>query len=130
MTELTPGSFEQFVRVNSFVVIHFWAKWNGYDAKMKEILRSQIPGELASRIGFGMLDTDPAEHHQICLQHQLRKVPSLAFYRDGLLLRVLTGLREAEQIIVLMRELVSRGLSNEPGSSAINICLRPGRKGR
>jgi len=107
MTELTQGSFQKFVRVNRFAVIHFWARWNGYDATMKDVLQSQIPVELAALIGFGMLDTDPSEHHDICRLHELRNLPSLALYRDGSLVLTLTGLREPNEIIAYLRELVS-----------------------
>jgi thioredoxin-like negative regulator of GroEL len=114
MTELTLASFQEFVRVNRFAVIHFWATWNGYDTKMKGLLRSQIPAELANLISFGMFDTDPAQHHDMCRQHKVRNLPFLALYRDGLLVRTLTGMRKPDEIIARLRELVSEVVYGGP----------------
>jgi thioredoxin-like negative regulator of GroEL len=108
MTELTHSSFQEFVRVNRFVVIHFWATWNGYDAQMKDLLRSQIPAELANLLAFGTLDTDPAEHHDICRKHNVRNLPFLALYRDGSLVHTLTGVRKPDEIVACLRDLVSK----------------------
>jgi thioredoxin 1 len=105
MTELTSHSLDEFVRANRFAVIHFWAAWNGYDATMKDILRSQIPTEPARVIAFGMFDTDPKHHHDICMRHRVLNLPFLAFYRDGSLVQSLTGLRTADEIAALLRKL-------------------------
>jgi hypothetical protein len=52
MTELTRASFQDFVRANRFAVVHFWASWSGYDAKMKDILGSRIPVDVGQQIAF------------------------------------------------------------------------------
>jgi thioredoxin-like negative regulator of GroEL len=106
MTELTHASFLDFVSGNRFVVVHFWAKWNNCDSRMKSILVSQIPKELGTQVAFGMLDTDPAEHHDLCTQHKILNLPYLAFYRDGSLVLTLTGTPKPEEIIGCLQELV------------------------
>jgi thioredoxin-like negative regulator of GroEL len=107
MTELTHTSFQDFVRANRFAVIHFYATWNGQDAKMKDLLARQIPAELSNVIAFGMLDVDPKEHHDICRQHKILTLPSLAFYRDVSLIQTVKGLRKSDEIIEHLRQLVS-----------------------
>lgn len=107
MTELTNASFQNFIRANRFAVIHFWAAWNGYDARMKDLLESQIPAEVGRQIVFGSFDTDPPEHHDLCRQHKILNLPFLAFYRDGSLVNSLTGIRTPEDVIVSLRNLVS-----------------------
>lgn len=105
MTALTAASFSQFVAANRFTVVHFWAVWNGYDIEMKRILTSEVPSELQSLISFATFDIDPPENHAICRHHDLLNVPFLAFYRDGSLVRTVTGLRKPHEIIGYLREL-------------------------
>ena len=107
MTELTHTSFQEFVRANGFAVIHFWAPWNCYDEKMEDLLRDQIPTELAHVIAVGMFDTDPVEHHDICRKHMVHNLPFLALYRGGSLVQTLTGMRKPDEIVACLRELVS-----------------------
>jgi thioredoxin-like negative regulator of GroEL len=108
MTPLTDTSFSQFVRGHRFALVHFWAVWNAYDLRMRALLESQIPSDLSDRVAFGTLDIDPAEHVELCKQHGVRNVPFLAFYRDGSLVRTLTGLRVPEVIVQHLRELVDQ----------------------
>jgi len=64
-TPLTGASFTEFIRVHRFVLVHFWAGWNGHDRKMKEVIESEIPSGVEKRVAFGSLDTDPPEHHEL-----------------------------------------------------------------
>ena len=107
MTELTHTSFLDFVRASRFALIHFYATWNGHDAKMKDLLLRRIPPELSNGIAFGMLDVDPKEHHDICEQHKILSLPFLALYRDGSLIQTVKGLRKPDEIIEQLRQLVS-----------------------
>ena len=104
-TQLTSETFSEFVRGHRFVVIHFWAAWNGYDYTMQKLLESKIPGELRERATFAQFDNDPPAHHEICRQHNVLNVPFLAFYRDGSLARSVTGMRKPEVIAEYLREL-------------------------
>ena len=89
-------------------MIHFWAVWNGYDVKMKDILTRQVPVEVRERIAFGSFDVDTPEHLEICRQHAVRNIPFLAFYREGALVRTVTGgVGHPEETISYLRELVS-----------------------
>ena len=107
VTDLTDASFSTFVRTHRFAVIHFWAAWNGSDKTMGEMLDGQVPPDLRSQIAFGRLDVDPPQHWDLCKQHNLVNVPSLAFYRDGLLVETLTGLREYPILAQHFRQLTS-----------------------
>ena len=91
MTDLTSASFVSFVEANRYAVVHFWAEWNGYDAKMKELLESRVPGDISKKIAFGRFDTGPAEHWATCREHRVLGVPFLAFYRDGKLVKTRAG---------------------------------------
>jgi len=107
MTDLTSASFLSFVQANRYAVVHFWAEWNGYDAKMKDLLEGRIPDDISKNIAFGRFDTGPAEHWEICRELRVLGVPFLAFYRDGKLVKTLSGLREEDVLIGHFRELLS-----------------------
>ena len=108
MTEVTHALFQDFVRANRFVVIHFRADWNLYDAEMKAILESQTPAGTGDPIALGTFDTEPAEHHDICREHKIRNIPFLAFYRDGVLVHTLTGMRNPDEIMVRRKRTSNR----------------------
>ena len=105
-TPLTSDTFSEFVRGNRFVVIHFWAAWNGHDAMMQRLLESQTPEDLRASVSFARLDIAPPAHHELCRQHNVLNVPFLAFYRDGLRMRSVTGMRTPEVIAEYVRALV------------------------
>ncbi len=105
-TPLTSDTFSEFVRGHRFVVVHFWAAWNGYDPLMQRLLESQIPDDLRESVAFARFDIDPPAHHELCRQHNVLNVPFLAFYRDGSLIRSVTGMRTLEVITEYLRELV------------------------
>ena len=103
---VTHETFGEFVRTHRFAVIHFWASWNGIDKMMSRLLESEIPVELREQVSFASFDIDPAAHHELCRQHQVLNVPFLAFYRDGVQVRTVTGMRKPEVISDYLRELV------------------------
>jgi thioredoxin-like negative regulator of GroEL len=107
MTELTHASFSEFVHANKFALVHFYASWNGHDAAMRDLLAHQIPADLSKLIAFGMLDVDPKEHRDICLQHRILNLPFLALYRDGSLIQTVKGIRAPDEMVEYLRKLVS-----------------------
>jgi hypothetical protein len=80
ITALTHTTFQEFVRSHRFVVIHFWAVWNGYDVMMRRVIESVIPEEFQIQIQFATFDVDPPEHHDICREHKVMGPPFLAYY--------------------------------------------------
>jgi thioredoxin-like negative regulator of GroEL len=107
VTDLTHSSFWEFVRTHRFAVIHFWASWNGYDVKMRELLDQDVPPEFRSHIAFGALSIDPEEHWEISRQHKIVNLPFLAFYRDGTLIRTQTGMLRQDDLIEYLRQLTA-----------------------
>ena len=103
---LTSETFSGFVREHRFVVIHFWASWNGDDHMMQRLLDSQLPSELRELVTFASFDVDPPAHHELCRQHNVLNVPFLAFYREGSLIRTVTGMRAPNAVTEHVRELV------------------------
>ena len=95
MTALTDKSFAAFTSANKFALIHFWAEWNRYDDELKATLEGGVP----SQVPIGTLDTDPLEHHDLCRSHQVRNLPFLALYRDGVLVTTVTGLLAGKEFV-------------------------------
>ena len=106
ITSLTHTTFAEFVRAHQFVVIHFWAVWNGYDVQMQKAIESQIPNELHNKIHFTTFDIEPPEHHPICQEHRVLTVPALTYYRDAKLVETVIGLHKLEAIIQSLRVLL------------------------
>lgn len=107
ITPLTPALFNDFTRLNKYVVIHFWAAWNRYDDEQKRLIESNIPEDLVARIAFGSFEVDPPEHHAICMGLNIRNLPFFALYRQGVLFNTRTGALNQENIIQLLRELIA-----------------------
>ncbi len=106
ITALTHSTFSEFVRSHRFVVIHFWAIWNGYDVMMRKLIETAIPAEIHEQIHFGTLDIDPPEHHEICREHRVMGPPFLAHYRDGQLVQTVIGLPKPEVVIQNLKALI------------------------
>ncbi len=50
MTLLTNDMLSKFVGTHRFVVIHFWAEWNGVDRLMQQLLESLGPSIVTKSI--------------------------------------------------------------------------------
>ena len=103
--ELNHLTFEPFLSNHKIAVVHFWAKWNGYDSEMTTFLNDRLPEELKATIAFGRLEIDPKEHWPICLRLRVFSVPFLALYRNGVLAGSIVGLLKAE-ILKRLSELI------------------------
>jgi thioredoxin-like negative regulator of GroEL len=89
--------------------VHFWAVWNGHDARMTKILERVIPTEMRVVIAVGTLDTDRPEHWPICRELKVLNLPFLAFYRDGSLIHPVVGLKESDGV-----EQINTVVASEP----------------
>ncbi len=104
MTPLTSDGFDAFVVSHKLVVVHFWARWNGYDAEMTRLLEEEAPAQ----IQFGAVDTDQRENWELCTRLDIRNLPFLAFYREGALVATLTGVQK-DKTLDQLRNLVGPG---------------------
>lgn len=106
LTALTHTTFREFVRSHRFVVIHFWAVWNGYDVTMRSLIETAIPEEFHAQIQYATFDVDPPEHLDICREHRVMGPPFLAYYRDGSLVQTVIGLLKPDEMVQNLRTLV------------------------
>jgi len=104
-TTLTAETFDGFIRSHRFVMIHFWAGWNGHDHMISSLLASEIHDKWSGKVAFATFDIDPPEHHPLCRDLRVLNVPFFAFYRDGKLVRKETGGRTSDQFSLHLEEL-------------------------
>ncbi len=108
ISPLTHATLDEFVRAHRLAVIYYWAEWNESDIVMQQQLDSQIPVELSAQFAFGCFDVDPPEHHETCRRHGVLNLPFLEFYREGLLIRTITGISRPEVLLECLREAMER----------------------
>jgi thioredoxin-like negative regulator of GroEL len=103
---LTNETFDDCIRTHPAVVVHFWAAWNHVDLLMLRRLQSEVPDAVRWRITFASVDTDVQANFSLCERHHVKQLPFLSFYREGVLVRSITGLATSEVITAQMKELL------------------------
>lgn len=103
--QLTHETYADFVALNSFVVVHCWAVWNGYDHQMRAALAEQMPR--FPQLTFAEFDIDPPNHHQICRDLNVQGPPFLALYRDGSVVTTRVGLMERADLHAFLDGLLN-----------------------
>jgi len=83
-TKLDDHSIRLFLNEHRFALVLFWAPWSGYDRQMIDLIE-RIEPDFAGRLGFGLLDVDPPEHHAIATEYGVRSVPFFCYFGDGVL---------------------------------------------
>jgi hypothetical protein len=105
------------------LIVHFWAKWDAHDRRMDTNLRPAIE-RFNDRVEFRSLDIDVPQLHDVCRDAGILNVPSLVFYAEGNVDRLLVGVRDSD---VIINEIESWLASTKPDDKAVN---RSGEVGR
>ncbi len=82
MLQESGCALQDLISKRSIVVIHFWAKWNGYDPVVGERLEA-LANEFGSRILFVACDIDNEDNFQICRDAGIMSVPAVAVFVKG-----------------------------------------------
>jgi thioredoxin 1 len=96
MRLLTGGEFESFVAAKPAAAIHFDAAW---DKTYRPIVRRKMENakeNLDEQVNFGEVDCDCDP--ELAKSIPVLNVPSVAYYRNGTLIRVLVGAEQNVQI--------------------------------
>ena len=80
--DLTADTFEQAVTGNDIVLVDWWAAWCGPCRAFAPIF--EAASETHKDIVFGKIDTDAQP--ELSGSFQIRSIPTLMIFRDGILL--------------------------------------------
>ncbi|BCJ42715.1 thioredoxin [Actinoplanes ianthinogenes] len=88
---ITDATFDELVRRATLpVVVDFWAQWCPPCGPMSRLLAELAP-EFAGRLVIGTLDAD--ENPVATRAYQVMAMPTLLFFRDGVVTRSIVGAR-------------------------------------
>jgi thioredoxin 1 len=79
---ITDANYERILAEGKPVVIDFWAEWCG-PCRMVGPIVEELADEYAGRVVVGKCDVD--ENNDIASKFGIRNIPTLLFFRDGVL---------------------------------------------
>ncbi len=86
--EITDSNFSEIIASNETVMIDFWATWCGPCQMIKPIVE-EMAGDFEGKAVIGKLDVD--ENPQISAQFGIRSIPTLLFFKNGVLVDKVVG---------------------------------------
>jgi len=102
--ELTKSNFEETVSGDGIVLVDFWAAWCGPCQMFAPIF--EAASDKHTDIVFGKIDTEAEQ--QLAAAANIRSIPTLMAFRDGILVFSQSGALPApslEQLIGAVRDL-------------------------
>jgi thioredoxin 1 len=100
IANLTDATFDEVVKASSKpIVVDFWADWCG-PCKMIAPILAEIATEEHEKLTVAKLNVD--ENPAIAMRYQVRSIPTLLVFKDGVLAKTMVGAKGKGQ---MLREL-------------------------
>ncbi|MBN1390115.1 MAG: thioredoxin family protein [Candidatus Thermoplasmatota archaeon] len=101
--ELTDATFEEFTRRYKVAVVDFWGP-SCAPCKMIAPLIEQLAEEMKGRVAFGKIDV--TKNMKTSMSMGIKSIPTIAFYKDGKLVRSRTGFIPKSRMVLEIREIL------------------------
>lgn len=102
--ELTNENFTEQVESNDILLVDFWASWCGPCRQFAPVY--EAASEQHADIRFGSINTE--EQHELAAAAEVKSIPTLMAFRDGILVFAQPGALPAEgleQVIGAVKDL-------------------------
>lgn len=95
--------YDNLIKSQPVVLIHFWAEWNSYDNLARALLKELNIVEEGFSLGF--VNTDLAEMKPLCRKLKILNLPTFMFYKNGRIVETRIGMESEEAIYNKLKEL-------------------------
>ena len=127
-TTFSESEFEQRVGADGIVLVDFWADWCGPCKMFAPIYESA--SEQHTDIVFGSVDTEAEQ--QLAMEAQIRSIPTLMAFRDGILVFNQAGAlpsESLEELVTAVRDLDMDEVRAKISAAAQEQDQAPGEQG-
>jgi len=95
---VTAADLPTVLAGHPYLVVHFWAIWNGYDRRFEPTLAA-IRREYEGRVVFRSIDVDEPELVPFCRASTvIGNVPALGFFVRGERVETVIGMRSGDEL--------------------------------
>lgn len=98
---LTIENIEETVKNNDIVIVDFWAEWCGPCVRFAPVFEKA--SEEHSDVVFGKVDTE--DQQDLAMQFQITSIPTLAAYRDEVLVFRQAGAIDGASLNDLIKQI-------------------------
>ena len=92
---ITSENFESLKNGDKPLVVDFWATWCG-PCRMLAPVISELAEEYNGRIVVGKCDVE--ENEKIAMEHNIRNIPTILFYKNGQVVDKIVGAQAKARI--------------------------------